>query len=97
MNYVCLAEAVAGAGWQVVDLHQPLLSQGSHQCGDGIHWDPSTNRLLTCTILSHIARAAAAPLPPPPARQQTEQCSTSLIMLRIWQIVFSLAWIVFWF
>ena len=49
------AGAVARAGWDVVDLQQPLLGQTGRAYKDGVHWSPATTRLLTCTVLSHLA------------------------------------------
>ena len=39
----------------MVDLQQPLLGQTGRAYKDGVHWSPATTRLLTCTVLSHLA------------------------------------------
>ena len=57
------ANKFASAGHNVVDLHFHLQLQTSDRAEDGIHWMPSTHRLITNLLLTSLAIASRKKLP----------------------------------
>ena len=57
------ANKFASAGHSVVDLHFHLQLQTSDRAEDGIHWMPSTHRLITNLLLTSLAIASRKKLP----------------------------------
>ncbi|XP_076026878.1 PC-esterase domain-containing protein 1A [Genypterus blacodes] len=55
-------------GMDVLDLHFHFRLSLQHRNKDGIHWNAIAHRVLTCLLLTHIAKAWGVKLACPPAQ-----------------------------